>query len=144
MRRWLSGLVIGSVAPVLAVGAGALAQTKSVTSAPAFDKLSLGNQKVAASLHQAQTAGTSSTGSPTRPLTLQQIAVKRLSGQSWGQIFRDMKAQGLVQEKSLSQVVSRYVKLADSGQEAVATGAIKASALTGTGTPLDGVLYRGQ
>ena len=55
-----------------------------------------------------------------------------------------MKAQGLVQEKSLSQVVSRYVKLADSGQEAVATGAIKASALTGTGTPLDGVLYRGQ
>jgi hypothetical protein len=144
MRRWLSGLVIGSVAPVLAVGAGALAQTKSVTSAPAFDKLSLGNQKVAASLHQAQTAGTSSTGSPTRPLTLQQIAVKRLSGQSWGQIFRDMKAQGLVQEKSLSQVVSRYVKLADSDQEAVATGAIKASALTGTGTPLDGVLYRGQ
>jgi hypothetical protein len=144
MRRWLSGLVIGSVAPVLAVGAGALAQTKSVTSAPAFDKLSLGNQKVAASLHQAQTAGTSSTGSPTRPLTLQQIAVKRLSGQSWGQIFRDMKAQGLVQEKSLSQVVSRYVKLADSDQEAVATGAIKASALTSTGTPLDGVLYRGQ
>jgi len=142
MRRWLSGLVIGTVAPVLAVGAGALAQTKSVTSAPAFDKLSLGNQKVAASLHQAQTAGTSSTGSPTRPLTLQQIAVKRLSGQSWGQIFRDMKAQGLVQEKSLSQVVSRYVKLADSDQEAVATGAVRASALAGT--PLDDVLYRGQ
>ena len=47
MRRWLSGLVIGTVAPVLAVGAGAIAQTKSVTSAPAFDKLSLGNQKVA-------------------------------------------------------------------------------------------------
>ena len=84
MRRWLSGLVIGSVAPVLAVGAGALAQTKSVTSAPAFDKLSLGNQKVAASLYHAQTTGTSSTGSPTRPLTLQQIASKRLSGQSWG------------------------------------------------------------
>jgi len=142
MRRWLSGLVIGTVAPVLAVGAGAIAQTKSVTSAPAFDKLSLGNQKVAASLHQAQTAGTSSTGSPTRPLTLQQLAVKRLSGQSWGQIFREMKAQGLVQDKSLSQVVSRYVKLADSDQEAVATGAVRASALAGT--PLDDVLYRGQ
>lgn len=142
MRRWLSGLVIGTVAPVLAVGAGAIAQTKSVTSAPAFDKLSLGNQKVAASLHQAQTAGTSSTGSPTRPLTLQQLAVKRLSGQSWGQIFREMKAQGLVQDKSLSQVVSKYVKLADSDQEAVATGAVRASALAGT--PLDDVLYRGQ
>jgi len=142
MRRWLSGLVIGTVAPVLAVGAGAIAQTKSVTSAPAFDKLSLGNQKVAASLYQAQTAGTSSTGSSTRLLTLQQIAVKRLSGLSWGQIFREMKAQGLVQDKSLSQVVSRYVKLADSDQGAVTPAAGRASALAGT--PLDDVLYRGQ
>ena len=144
MRRWLSGLVIGTVAPVVAVGAGVMAQTKSVTSAPAFEKLSLGNQKVAASLHQAQTAGTSSTGSSTRPLTLQQIAVKRLSGQSWGQIFREMKAQGLVQDKSLSQVVSRYVKLADSDQEAVASSAARAGALAGTGTPLDGASHRGQ
>jgi hypothetical protein len=139
MRRWLSGLVIGTVAPVLAVGAGAIAQTKSVTSAPAFDKLSLGNQKVAASLYQARTAGTSSTGSPTRPLTLQQIAAKRLSGQSWGQIFREMKAQGLVQEKSLSQVVSRYGQLADSDQGTAVTGAGRASALAGT--PLDGASY---
>jgi hypothetical protein len=139
MRRWLSGLVIGTVAPVLVVGAGAIAQTKSVTSAPAFDKLSLGNQKVAASLYQAQTAGTPSTGSPNRLLTLQQIAMKRLSGQSWGQIFREMKAQGLVQQKSLSQVVSRYVKLADSDQGASVTGADRASALAGT--PLDGASY---
>jgi hypothetical protein len=141
MRRWLSALVIGTIAPGLAVGAGAIAQTKSVTSAPAFDKLSLGNQKVAASLYQAQnqaqTAGTSPTGSPTRPLTLQQISAKRLSGQSWGQIFREMKAQGLVQEKSLSQVVSRYGQLADSDRGVTATG--RASALGGT--PLDGASY---
>ena len=131
MHRWLSGLVIGIVASILAVGAGAIAQTKSVTSAPAFDRLSLGNQKVAASLYQAQTAGTSSTSSPTRPLTLQQLAVKRLSGQSWGQIFREMKAQGLVHAKSLSQVVSRYVKLDDSDQGVAATNDGKASALAG-------------
>ncbi len=137
MRRWLSALVIGTVAPGLAVGAGAIAQTKSVASAPAFDKLSLGNQKVAASLFQAQTAGTSPTGSPTRPLTLQQIAAKRLSGQSWGQIFREMKAQGLVQEKSLSQVVSRYGQVADSEHGVTATG--RASALGGTS--LDGASY---
>jgi len=139
MRRWLSALVIGTVAPSLAVGAGAIAQTKSVTSAPAFDKLSLGNQKVAASLYQAQTAGTSPTGSPIRPLTLQQIAAKRLSGQSWGQIFREMKAQGLVQEKSLSQVVSRYGQVADSEQGATATGTGRASA--SGGTPLAGASY---
>jgi hypothetical protein len=139
MRRWLNALVIGTVAPVVAVGAGAIAQTKSVTSAPAFDKLSLGNQKVAASLYHAQTTGTSSTGSPTRPLTLQQIAAKRLSGQSWGQIFRDMKAQGLVQEKSLSQVVSRYGQFADSDQGAAAIGAGRASAVGGIA--LDGASY---
>ena len=139
MRRWLSALLIGTVAPSLAVGAAAVAQTKSVTSAPAFDKLSLGNQKVAASLYQAQTAGTSPTGSPIKPLTLQQIAAKRLSGLSWGQIFREMKAQGLVQEKSLSQVVSRYGQVADSEQRTTAAGAGRASAAGGT--PLDGTSY---
>lgn len=139
MRRWLSALVIGTVAPSLALGSGAVAQTKSMTSAPAFDKLSLGNKKVAASLYQAQTPGTSPTGSPIRPLTLQQIASKRLSGQSWGQIFREMKAQGLVQEKSLSQVVSRYGQVADSEQGMIVSGAARASAAPGT--PLDGASY---
>jgi hypothetical protein len=110
-----------------------------MTSAPAFDKLSLGNKKVAASLYQAQTAGTSPTGSPIRPLTLQQIASKRLSGQSWGQIFREMKTQGLVQEKSLSQVVSRYGQVADSEQGMIAPGAARASAAAGT--PLDSASY---
>lgn len=138
MRRWLSALVIGTVAPSLALGSGAVAQTKSVTSAPAFDKLSLGNQKVAASLHQAQTPGTSPTGSPIGPLTLQQIASKRLSGQSWGQIFREMKAQGLVQEKSLSQVVSRYGQ-ADSELRTTATGATRARAAGSTA--LEGASY---
>ena len=121
MRRWLSALVIGTVAPGLVAGAGAIAQTKSTTSAPstgAFGKLSLGNQKVAASLYEAQIARTLPTGSPSRPLTLQQIATKRLSGQGWGQIFREMKAQGLVQEKSLSQVVSRYGQVAGPEQGA--------------------------
>jgi hypothetical protein len=138
MRRWLSALVIGTVAPSLALGSGAVAQTKSVTSAPAFDKLSLGNQKVAASLHQAQTPGTSPTGSPIGPLTLQQIASKRLSGQSWGQIFREMKAQGLVQEKSLSQVVSRYGQVADSELRTTATATRPRAA---AGTQLDGASY---
>jgi hypothetical protein len=138
MRRWLSALVIGTVAQSLALGSGAVAQTKSMTSAPAFDKLSLGNQKVAASLLQAQTPGTSPTGSPIRPLTLQQIASKRLSGQSWGQIFREMKAQGLVHEKSLSQVVSRYGQVTDSELRTTATGGTGASA---AGTQLDGASY---
>jgi len=111
-----------------------------MTSTPAFDKLSLGNQKVAASLHQAQTPGTSPTGSAIGLLTLQQIASKRLSGQSWGQIFREMKAQGLVQEKSLSQVVSRYGQVGDYELRTTATGATRAGAPAGT--QLDGASYR--
>ena len=139
MRRWLGALVIGTVAPSLALGSGAVAQTKSMTSTPAFDKLSLGNQKVAASLHQAQTPGTSPTGSPIGLLTLQQIASKRLSGQSWGQIFREMKAQGLVQEKSLSQVVSRYGQVGDSELRPTATGATRSRAAADA--QLDGASY---
>src|SRR5262245_20199401 len=138
MRRWLSALVIGTVAS-LALGSGAVAQTKSMTSTPAFDKLSLGNQKVAASLHQAQTPGTSPTGSPIGLLTLQQIASKRLSGQSWGQIFREMKAQGLVQEKSLSQVVSRNGQVGDSERGMTATSAGRARAAGSTA--LEGTSY---
>jgi hypothetical protein len=42
-----------------------------------------------------------------------------------------MKAQGLVHAKSLSQVVSRYVKLDDSDQGVAATDDGKASALAG-------------
>jgi len=80
------------------------------TPSGAFDRLSLGNQKVAASLYEAQNAGTSPTGSTLKPLTLNQIAAKRQAGQGWGQIFRDMKAQGLLHEKTLRQVVTRYGK----------------------------------
>lgn len=111
MRRWVTSVVIGTLMAGVALGSAALAQTKSAPSG-AFDKLSLGNQKVAASLYQAQSAETSSTGSTLKPLTLNQIAAKRQAGQGWGQIFRDMKAQGLVHEKTLRQVVTRYGQFA--------------------------------
>jgi len=122
MHRWLVAFALGTVASGLAVGSAALAQTNSKTSgAPtgAFDKLSVGNQKVAASLYEAQNAATFATGTTrttsTRPLTLDEIATRRQTGQGWGQVFRDMKAQGLVQEKSLGQVVSKYGQSTGSG-----------------------------
>jgi uncharacterized membrane protein YdfJ with MMPL/SSD domain len=111
MSPWHAVVIIGVVAAVLTSGLAAEAQTKSKTSSTApgaFDKLSLGNQKVAASLYDAQTPGVLATGSTHKPLTLNQIAAKRQAGQEWGQIFREMKAQGLVHEKTLRQVVTRY------------------------------------
>ena len=123
MRPWLVAFAIGTVAPSLAVGSAVLAQTNSKTfGAPtgAFDKLSVGNQKVAASLYEAQNAAPFATGttrptSTARPLTLNEIAARRQTGQGWGQVFRDMKAQGLVREKSLGQVVSKYGQSAGPG-----------------------------
>ena len=111
----MSRRVVALVVAVLALGvaaSAALAQSKprtSSTSTPptagAFDKLSPGNQTVASALFQAQNTETTP---PVTPLTLDQIATKKQSGQGWGQVFKDMKAQGLVQEKNLGQVVGNH------------------------------------
>ena len=130
MRPWLVAFAIGTVAPGLAVGSAVLAQTNSKTfGAPtgAFDKLSVGNQKVAASLYEAQNAATFATGtsrptSTARPLTLDEIVARRQTGQGWGQVFRDMKAQGLVQEKSLGQVVTKYGQSTGPGHDESVSG----------------------
>lgn len=126
MRRktLISGLVVASVLTI-ATAAAAQVQTKSKVPAPAapsgshaYDKLSLGNQKVASALYQAQSSkaatikGSGSSPAP-RPLSLEEISIRRRTGQTWGQIFRDMKAQGLVHERTLGQVVANYLKTAD-------------------------------
>ncbi len=107
-------IAMGLAAMLLWAGAAAAqtATTQPATAAPAttegaFDRLSPGNQKIARALFEAQaTSGAATAPSPT-PLTLDEIAVKKLDGQGWGNVFKDMKAQGLVQEKNLGQVVSR-------------------------------------
>src|SRR5437764_13599641 len=86
----------------------------------AYARLSPGNAKVARALFEAQVTNTAPTSAkPTgtaggttaaapRSLTLDQIAAMKQNGQSWGHVFQTLKAQGLVQDKSLGQVVSRY------------------------------------
>lgn len=85
------------------------AQTPSA--AGAFERMSAGNQKIARALFDAQTAIV--TPAPpgarsARALTLDEIAAVRQSGQGWGQVFQTMRSQGLLNETSLGQVVSRY------------------------------------
>jgi len=132
MRRMIVVTVVGIFALGAAAGSGALAQTKpktsgTTTAVSAFDKLSLGNQQVASALYQAQGSGaaaTSTNGTPpaARPLSLDEIAAKRRSGLEWGRIFKEMKAQGLVQEKSLGQVVGKYLQPSEPGLGLVAIG----------------------
>jgi hypothetical protein len=88
-----------------------------------YDTLSVGNQKIALALFKAQVQPTPPPGvappsSPT-PLTLDEIATLKRSGTGWGQVFKQMKAQGLVTEKNLGQVVSRYNHASHSSGAAV-------------------------
>ena len=95
--------------------------------AGAYQKLSPGNQKVARALFEAQntspTPTTTKPGSKTpapassaaagsangpKPLTLDQIAAMKQSGTGWEQVFRQMRVQGLVTDKNIGQVVTRY------------------------------------
>jgi hypothetical protein len=90
----------------------------------AYSRLSAGNQKIALALFDAQQAhltpggngagsgSATSTSGPTtptsKPMTLDQIAAQKQTGHPWGEIFQTMRDQGLVQEKNLGQVVSKY------------------------------------
>ena len=88
-----------AVAVALGIAVSAWAQT---TGTGAFEKLSPGDQKIARALFEAQTTSGGAT-----PLTLDQIAAqKKHSG--WGEIFKQMKAQGLVTDKNLGQAVSNF------------------------------------
>jgi hypothetical protein len=71
-----------------------------------YDMLAPGHQKIAQALFLAQT--TPAADSASAPLTLDQIAARRVSGQDWGRIFKEMKAQGLITDKNLARSVIRY------------------------------------
>jgi hypothetical protein len=85
------------------------AQTPGLVSG-AYERMSAANQKIARALFDAQAvavapAPDSSSG---KALTLDEIAAQKQNGTAWGQVFSAMKARGLLLEKSLGQVVSRY------------------------------------
>ena len=91
--------VVLAVVISLGVAVSAWAQT---TNTGAFDKLSPGDQKIARALFEAQ-----KTNGATAPLTLDQIAAKK-QHTGWGEVFKQMKAQGLVTDKNLGEVVSSF------------------------------------
>ncbi len=87
------------------LAASAAAQTVLVTNDGAFAALSPGNQKIAMALFEAQ---------PRSPhvarLSRDDIAAMKQSGRGWGEVFKQMKADGLVRERNLGQVVSAASK----------------------------------
>jgi hypothetical protein len=139
-------LIIG--VSMLAFAARATAQTPGPTAttdpgANAFEALSPGNQKIADALVKAQTPAPGSA-----PLTRDQIAAMK-AHQGWGEILNQLKAQGLMQDKNLGQVISRYNHTAKttstptivttaSGRSAVVAGGHGRSSKTAGVAPMDG------
>jgi hypothetical protein len=121
--------------------------------AGAYQKLSPGHQKVTRALFEAQTvpmtttttkAGTKPTvassstastasGPGPKPLTLDQIAALKQQGSGWEHVFRQMRAQGLLTEKNIAQVMTRYNQSRPAtSASVVTTGATRGAApLTG-------------
>jgi hypothetical protein len=89
-------------AVLILIASSALAETTS-GGASSFNDLSPGNQKIARALFLAERP----TPDGPRPLSLNQIAARK-SDEGWGRVFKEMKAEGLVHEKNLGQVVSGY------------------------------------
>jgi hypothetical protein len=75
----------------------------------AYQRLSSGNQKIARALFDAQGAVIEpASAASSKALTLDEIAAQKQGGTTWGQVFAAMKSRGLLREKDLGQVVSRY------------------------------------
>jgi hypothetical protein len=75
----------------------------------AYQRLSAGNQKIARALFDAQAAVIApASAAASKALTLDEIAAQKQGGTTWGQVFAAMKSRGLLREKDLGQVVSRY------------------------------------
>ena len=97
----------------------------------AFQSLSPGQQKIARALFEAQQP--SATGPA--PLSLDQIAAMK-QGTGWGQVFKQMKSEGLVGDaKNLGQVVSGHAT-ANSSSTTSATTATTTAVTTANGRPV--------
>ncbi len=81
------------------------AEMKPATAARAVDGLSPGNQLIARALYNAQKTITM-TG--LKAWTLERVASSRAGGRNWGDVFQQMKQEGLLEAETLGQVVTWY------------------------------------
>jgi hypothetical protein len=93
---------VALAAGLMLMASTALAETKSGNSG-SFSDLSPGNQNIARALFYAQHPASNGP----QPLSMNQIAALK-GHEGWGEVFKQMKAEGLVNEKNLGQVISGY------------------------------------
>jgi hypothetical protein len=106
-RISLTGLAV--VLAMGAVPAGAQTATSEPANSGAYASLPPGEQKIVDSIYASQSRtlqpGTGAAATSPTPLSKDDIAASK-SGTGWGQVFKNMQAQGLVSEKNLGQAVS--------------------------------------
>jgi hypothetical protein len=101
----LAAMLLLLASPAFA-GSGGAADTAPAAAPPStnsFDALSAGDRKIARALFLAQHP----TPSGPAPLSLNQIADLKAGG-NWAKVFKQMQTTGLLQAKSLGQVVEGY------------------------------------
>jgi len=91
------------VAITLAAGIAAAQSPPPPAPGGAFESLSPGNQKIARAIFDSELRA----GPSASTKSLDQIAEMKQSGKGWGEVFKGMKSQGLVQDRNLGQAVSR-------------------------------------
>lgn len=111
-RIWMPAIL---VTIILAAGSAAAGSPPPPAPGGAFESLSPGNQKIALAIFDSGLRTTPPTA--TGPLSLDQIAQMKQGGKGWGVVFKEMKSQGLVQDRNLGQAVSRVSR---GGREATA------------------------
>ena len=110
---------------------GTTSNTSTSSTTGAFQSLSPGQQKIARSLFEAQQP--SATGPA--PLSLDQVAAMK-QGTGWGQVFKQMKSEGLVGDaKNLGQVVSGHATTQGATTTTASTGA-STTVTTANGRPV--------
>ncbi len=100
-------LVFGMAAALILAGKASAQTTLPIshdagtTTASLYDRLSPGNQKIAAALFEAQQDGGAAAA-----WSIDDIALAKKKETGWGNVFRRMKEDGLVPEKNLGQIIS--------------------------------------
>jgi len=104
---------------LLMFGAASPTSAQPATVEGAYARLSPADARVARALFEAQVTPAAPAPMATRAtpkvLTVDQIAAMKQGGQSWGQVFKTLKAQGRVADGNLNQVVARHGHRHDGG-----------------------------
>ncbi len=93
------------VQPVSQVQSAPDVKPAVATPTRSVDTLSPGHQLIARALYNAQKTATV-TG--LKAWSLERVASLRVSGRNWGEVFQQMKQEGLLEAETLGQVVTWY------------------------------------